>query len=307
MGGVRIIYSEKYTLPLGDHVFPAGKYRSTRDRLVEQALCAPGSFVAPPAAQDDEIALVHTREYIDKLRHGGFSRSEILQMEVPYSRELAEAFWIATGGTIEACRQALVHGCAITLCGGFHHAFPDHGEGFCLVNDVAVAVRALQRSGEIRTAMTVDCDVHQGNGTAHIFRDDPSVFTLSVHQLWNYPLVKPPSDLDIDLEDRTGDAEYLLRLSRGLDEALGTLRPDLLIYLAGADPYEEDQLGGLAVTLGGLEARDRLVFEKARALTIPIAVTLAGGYARRVGDTVTIHVNTVKAALESFACPSHPP
>ena len=297
---MQVFYSDKYSLPLGEHVFPAAKYRLTKQRLLEQAICAEADFVEPARALDEEIALVHTLEYIDKLKHGRFSDAEFTRMEVPYSAALVEAFRVAAGGTIAACRQALRGSCAVTLCGGFHHAFPDHGEGFCLINDVAVAIRTLQRSDVMRRALTVDCDVHHGNGTAEVFRQDPSVFTLSIHQRDNYPYIKPPSDIDIHLEDRTCDETYLLRLGQGLASALGAFRPDLIVYLAGADPYEQDQLGGLALTMEGLRRRDRLVFETARNAGIPVAVTLAGGYARKVDDTIAIHVNTVRTAKEIF-------
>lgn len=297
---MQVFYSDKYSLPLGEHVFPAAKYRLTKQRLLEQAICAEADFVEPGRALDEEIALVHTPEYIDKLKHGRFSDAEFTRMEVPYSAALVEAFRVAAGGTIAACRQALRGSCAVTLCGGFHHAFPDHGEGFCLINDVAVAIRTLQRSDVMRRALTVDCDVHHGNGTAEVFRQDPSVFTLSIHQRDNYPYIKPPSDIDIHLEDRTCDETYLLRLGQGLASALGAFRPDLIVYLAGADPYEQDQLGGLALTMEGLRRRDRLVFETARNAGIPVAVTLAGGYARKVDDTIAIHVNTVRTAKEIF-------
>lgn len=297
---MQVFYSDKYSLPLGEHVFPAAKYRLTKQRLLEQAICAEADFVEPGRALDEEIALVHTLEYIDKLKHGRFSDAELTRMEVPYSAALVEAFRVAAGGTIAACRQALRGSCAVTLCGGFHHAFPDHGEGFCLINDVAVAIRTLQRSDLMRRALTVDCDVHHGNGTAEVFRQDPSVFTLSIHQRDNYPYIKPPSDIDIHLEDRTCDETYLLRLGQGLASALGAFRPDLIVYLAGADPYEQDQLGGLALTMEGLRRRDRLVFETARNAGIPVAVTLAGGYARKVDDTIAIHVNTVRTAKEIF-------
>lgn len=297
---MQVFYSDKYSLPLGEHVFPAAKYRLTKQRLLEQAICAEADFVEPARALDEEIALVHTPEYIDKLKHGRFSDAELTRMEVPYSAALVEAFRVAAGGTIAACRQALRGSCAVTLCGGFHHAFPDHGEGFCLINDVAIAIRTLQRSDVMRRALTVDCDVHHGNGTAEVFRQDPSVFTLSIHQRDNYPYIKPPSDIDIHLEDRTCDETYLLRLGQGLASALGAFRPDLIVYLAGADPYEQDQLGGLALTMEGLRRRDRLVFETARNAGIPVAVTLAGGYARKVDDTIAIHVNTVRTAKEIF-------
>lgn len=300
MPGIRIFFSDEYSLPLGDHIFPSSKYRLTRKRLLERSVCVEADFLEPRRAQDEEIALVHTREYIDKLKHGRFSGAELARMEVPFSGALVEAFRVAAGGTIAACRQALQDSCAVTLCGGFHHAFPDHGEGFCLINDVAVAIRTLQHSGLIRTAMTVDCDVHHGNGTAEIFRTDPSVFTFSIHQRDNYPYIKPPSDIDIHLEDGTHDEAYLLRLRQGLASALAGFRADLIVYLAGADPYSQDQLGGLSLTIEGLERRDRLVFETARTARIPIAVTLAGGYARRVDDTIAIHANTIRAAQEVF-------
>ena len=300
MSGILIFYSDRYCLPLGEHIFPAAKYRLTRERLLRESVCTEADFADPAPAEDSEIALVHTPEYIDKLRHGRFSGAELARMEVPYSAALVDAFRVATGGTIAACRQALRDRCSVTLCGGFHHAFPDHGEGFCLINDVAVAIRTLQSSGRICTAMIVDCDVHHGNGTAAVFGHDSSVFTLSIHQLENYPYIKPPSDIDIDLEDGTNDETYLLRLNRGFTSALGGFSPDLIVYLAGADAYEQDQLGGLALTISGLQRRDQLVLETAREAGIPIAVTLAGGYARRVDDTVSIHANTVRTALKIF-------
>ncbi|MBZ5553545.1 MAG: histone deacetylase [Acidobacteriia bacterium] len=295
-----IIYSDRYDLNLGDHVFPTVKYRKTKERVLADGLCSAPEMVSPPPADDEQVALVHSREYIRKLRKGKLSTGEILRMEVPYSREGVDAVWLSTGGTIAAARCALTEGISVNLGGGFHHAFPDHGEGFCMLNDVAVAIRALQKESVIRTAMTVDCDVHHGNGTAEIFHADPTVFTLSIHQLHNYPAIKPPSNLDIDLQDGTGDEEYLEKLSQGLDKSLGEFKPDFIVYLAGADPYRYDQLGGLSLTLQGLFRRDELVFRMAREKSIPVAVTLAGGYAYRVEDTVTIHTNTVRAAKDVF-------
>jgi acetoin utilization deacetylase AcuC-like enzyme len=219
-------------------------------------------------------------------------------MEVPYSPELIRAVWLCAGGSILAGRLAREAGACVNVGGGFHHAFPDHGEGFCVLHDVAIAIRCLQKDRTIERAMTVDCDVHQGNGTAYIFRRDPSVFTLSIHQANNYPYPKPPSSLDINLEDGADDEDYLGALQGGLDKALAEFQPNLILYLAGADPYSEDQLGGLRLTLEGLEKRDRLVFQKARAKNIPVAVTLAGGYARHVEDTVLIHINTIRVARE---------
>jgi acetoin utilization deacetylase AcuC-like enzyme len=203
---------------------------------------------------------------------------------------------LATGGTILAARLALEDGIGFHIGGGWHHAYADHGEGFCAINDIAVAIRRMQKDGRIERAMVVDADAHHGNGTAAIFENDPSVFTLSIHQFANYPHVKPPSKLDIHLEDGVGDDEYLRRLTQGCHEALEHFSPDLVIYVAGADPYRDDQLGGLNLTFGGLMARDQFVFGLMREKSIPVAVTLAGGYARHVEDTVTIHVNTVKAA-----------
>jgi acetoin utilization deacetylase AcuC-like enzyme len=297
---MKIVYSDGFHLQFGDHVFPSVKYRETRDRLIAEEICTPSDLIEPDPARDEDIRLVHTEEYVSKLQRGSLSLQEIIQLEVPYSKELVDAFWLGAGGTVEASRRALSDRVCLTLCGGFHHAFADHGEGFCLLNDVATAVRVLQNAGMIETAMTVDCDVHHGNGTAHIFRDDPSVFTLSIHQLNNYPVSKPPSNLDIHLEDRTRDEEYLDELAHGLDMSLDAFNPDLIVYLAGGDPYRYDQLGGLALTLEGLRRRDLFVLEAARKRKIPIAVTLAGGYALSLDDTVAIHVNTVRAALDVF-------
>ncbi len=248
-------------------------------------------------------------------------------MEIPYSPELVRAFWLAAGGSILAAEYALKDRVAINIGGGFHHAFPDHGEGFCMIHDVAVAIRRLQRDDKIRTAMTVDCDVHHGNGTAAIFAgtrtpSDPlpstsasrlnsppggmrhahggDVFTISLHQHNNYPVAKPPSSIDVDLPDGIGDDDYLAWLDNALSSGLRQFEPDLICYIAGADPYGEDQLGGLDLTLQGLKRRDELVFRVAKARNIPVMVTYAGGYADRVEDTVTIHCNTVIAAKEVF-------
>jgi len=298
---MKIIYSDGYHLQLGNHVFPSIKYKNTMERLIAEAVCTRSDLIEPAPARDEDIRLVHTGDYVGKLRKGTLSPKEIIQSEVPSSKELVDAFRLGTGGTIEACRRALTDGICITLCGGFHHAFPDHGEGFCLLNDVAIAIRVLKKSGLSETAMTVDCDVHHGNGTADIFKADPNVFTFSIHQMNNYPVTKPPSSLDIHLDDRTGDEEYLDELAHGLDKSLDSFSPDLIVYLAGGDPYRYDQLGGLGLTLEGLRRRDLLVFETARKKKIPIAVTLAGGYALSLDDTVAIHVNTVRAAIETFA------
>jgi acetoin utilization deacetylase AcuC-like enzyme len=285
-------------LNLGSHVFPSVKYRLTKEALLRDRIAAPGDFVEPPPASDDDIALVHHREYLRKLQTGKLSYLEVMRLEIPYSPELIRAVWLSAGGSILAGRLALEDGVAVNLGGGFHHAYPDHGEGFCVLNDFAIAIRRLQKDGRIERAMTVDCDVHQGNGTAAIFGGDHTVYTMSIHQENNYPYPKPPSSLDINLADAVEDEEYVRELTQGLDRALAEFTPDLIFYVAGADPYRDDQLGGLKLSLEGLEKRDRLVFEKARAKSIPVAVTLAGGYARRLEDTIQIHSNTIRVAKE---------
>ncbi len=297
----RLVYHEGYDLNLGDHVFPAQKYRLIRERVLEEGLAGEEDFVRPEPAPDEDVLLVHEAEWVRKLKTGTLSFEEVLRLEIPYSRQMVEAFWLAAGGTTLACRLALRDGLGFNIGGGFHHAFAGHGEGFCAINDIAVAVRRLLREGRIERALVADCDVHQGNGTAAIFAGDRRVFTLSIHQYNNYPAVKPPSDCDIHLADQTGDDEYLEKLREGYLSALETFRPNLVVYVAGADPYYQDQLGGLALTPAGLKARDRLVMEAALRRGAAVAVTLAGGYAFRLEDTVRIHVNTIVAAREAVA------
>ena len=331
----KLVYSDAYYLPIGQHVFPGEKYRRVHDRLIANGVADAADFLEPQPATDQDILLVHKPEYVQKLKTGTLSLREEMELEVPFSPELVKAFWLAAGGSILAAQQCLIDRVCLSIGGGFHHAFPDHGEGFCMIHDVAVAIRRLQRDDQIRTAMTVDCDVHQGNGTAAIFagaRTDsvplPSVssstlspggaktgsagtkmrgahagdvFTISLHQHNNYPPFKPPSSIDVDLPDGTGDDDYLAWLDNALSSGLRQFEPDMLCYIAGADPYREDQLGGLSLTIEGLKKRDELVFRVARARDIPVMVTYAGGYARNIKDTVTIHSNTVIAAKEVFA------
>ena len=325
----KLVYSDDYYLPIGAHVFPAEKYERIHKRLLETGVAEAADFVAPQPASDQDILLVHTPQYVQKLKAGTLSAREELEMEVPYSPELVRAFWLSAGGSILAASHALQDRVGFNIGGGFHHAFPDHGEGFCMIHDVAVAIRRLQRDDKISRAMTVDCDVHQGNGTAAIFAGmrvptaplpshgastlQPStpanmrhahagdVFTISLHQENNYPLWKPPSSIDVDLPDEIGDDDYLAWLDNALSSGLRQFEPELLCYIAGADPYKEDQLGGLSLTIDGLKRRDELVFRVARARDIPVMVTFAGGYAQKVEDTVTIHCNTVIAAKEVFA------
>ena len=321
----KLVYSDDYYLPIGAHVFPAQKYRLVHNRLLETGVANPSDFTAPQPATDQDILLVHTPQYVEKLKSGLLSGREELELEIPYSPELVKAFWLAAGGSILAAECALRDKVAVNIGGGFHHAFPDHGEGFCMVHDVAVAIRRMQRDEKISRAMTVDCDVHQGNGTAAIFagmripasslpsRSAPvmhapkirsahagEVFTISLHQEHNYPLWKPPSSIDVDLPDGTVDEDYLCWLDNALSSGLREFEPELICYIAGADPYCDDQLGGLSLSIEGLKRRDTLVFEAARSRDIPVMVTFAGGYAHRIEDTVTIHSNTVIAAKEIF-------
>lgn len=291
-----LVYHPRYDLNLGAHVFPSQKFRLIHDAVLAEHLATPEDFLTPEPASDSDVLQVHTAEYVNKLKTGSLSYLEKMRMEIPYSSELVEAVWLAAGGSILAGRRARSTGAAANIGGGFHHAFPDHGEGFCVLHDVAIAIRKLQSTKEISTAMVIDTDVHHGNGTAAIFAADPTVFTLSIHQENNYPMPKPPSTLDINLEDGVEDDEYLQLLERGVSEALQAFKPDLIFYIAGADPYEQDQLGGLRLTMGGLQKRDALVFRHAREHKIPFAIALAGGYARRVSDTVRIHINTLLAA-----------
>ena len=295
----KLIYDHRYDLNLGAHVFPSQKYRMIHDQLLAEGIAGPEDFLSPQPATDADILSVHSQEYFYKLKTGNLSYEEKLRMEVPYSKELIVACWLAAGGSILAGRRALEDGWAANVGGGFHHAYPDHGEGFCVIHDVAVAIRRLQYDGAIERAMVVDTDVHHGNGTAAIFGGDGSVFTLSIHQENNYPYPKPPSTIDINLPDGVGDDDYLAILEKHLHQAFHDFAPQILFYVGGADPYREDQLGGLALTMEGLAGRDALAFDYARRHKVPVAITLAGGYARRVSDTVRIHINTILAARDA--------
>jgi acetoin utilization deacetylase AcuC-like enzyme len=294
----RLVYSEHYDLNLGEHVFPSKKFKWLHDRFLWTRFAVNEDFVAPEPASDTEVLLAHDAEWVSKLRNGTLTYQDILRLEIPYSRQMVDAFWLAAGGSILAARHALAGRIGYNVGGGFHHGFAGHGEGFCAINDIAVAIRTLQREGAVQRAMVVDCDVHHGNGTAAIFAQDSSVFTLSIHQFNNYPSEKPPSKLDIHLADGIGDAEYLHRLGNGYRAALTIFQPQLLIYVAGADPYYDDQLGGLSLTFEGLMERDRLVIHTALTQNIPVAIVLAGGYAANVEETITIHANTAKVAKE---------
>ena len=294
----KVIYHPRYDLNLGPHIFPSQKFRLIYELLLRDKIAAAEDVEEPAPASDEDLLRVHTSEWVGKLKHGTLTASDVMKLEVPYSPELAEAVWLAAGGSILAGQLALRDGFACNLSGGFHHAHANHGEGFCAIHDVAVAIRSLQSQGRIKKAIVVDTDVHHGNGTAHIFRDDSSVFTLSIHQENNYPAYKPPSDLDLPLDDGVEDEEYLAALLPAVARVLNDFCPEIVFYVGGADPYVEDQLGGLNLSKSGLKARDKGVFFAARSRGIPVVTTLAGGYARRVEDTVRIHANTVVAAQE---------
>src|SRR5712664_1213254 len=301
----KLVYHERYDLNLGPHVFPSQKFRLIHEMLLREGIAIPQDFLRPNPATDEDILRVHTPDWVRKLKTGTLTASEVMLLEVPYSPELVEALWLAAGGSIFAGQSALRDGFGSNLSGGFHHAYPEHGEGFCAIHDVAVAIRKLQADGAVKKAMVVDTDVHHGNGTAAIFRNDPTMFTISIHQENNYPAHKPPSSIDLNMADRVEDEEYLEALAPSVKKAMDEFQPEILFYVGGADPYCEDQLGGLSLTKEGLKQRDRGVFEEARRRKIPVATVLAGGYARRVEDTVRIHVNTILAARDvALAFPS---
>ncbi len=290
------VYSQDYWMwPAGKHVFPVKKYRILHERLAARG-ARREDFLKPQPPPDKDLLLVHTPKYIQKLKTGGLSPAEVMTLELPFSTDLVKFAWLTVGGTILTAEEALRKGLAFHIGGGFHHAFPDHGEGFCLLNDVAVACLKLKVQGRIGKAMIVDCDLHHGNGTAAIFAKEKFVFTFSIHQMDVYPAEKPPGTVDIGLWAGDGDQEYLAALNSYIPRIYLDFAPDIIFYLAGADPYQDDQLGGLKLTKEGLKERDRLIMENARRLRIPVAVVLAGGYASELDDVVDIHLNTAVAA-----------
>jgi len=302
---LNVVYSARYRIDIGPHVFPTQKYSLIHARLLETGVIQPQDCVEPEPASWDELALVHTPEYLHKMRDGAMTPEDVAQLELPWSTEMVEGFRLMVGGTIQAARIACgldefgiqTSEFGLHIGGGFHHAFPSHGEGFCPFNDVAVAARVLQSRGLERVAI-VDLDVHHGNGTAFAFESDPRVFTFSMHQQHNYPMWKPRGSLDIGLADGAHDATFIRELERALPAVLAHA-PECIFYLAGADPYEDDQLGGLRLTKEGLRRRDRMVIDAARSAGVPLVIVLAGGYARHVEDTVAIHVATIEEAARS--------
>ncbi|MCU1383833.1 MAG: histone deacetylase superfamily [Acidobacteria bacterium] len=302
---MKVVYAARYQIDIGPHVFPTRKYSLILQSLLDAGVIQPSDCLEPDPAGWDDLALVHTSEYLTKMRHGAMSAEDTAQLELPWSIEMVEGFRLMVGGTITAARIAcgldefsIRHSeFGIHLGGGLHHAFPNHGEGFCPFNDVAVAARVLQARGIERIAI-VDLDVHHGNGTAFTFESDPRVFTFSMHQQHNYPMWKPRGSLDIGLSDGAHDATFLSELARALPRVMAHA-PQCVFYLAGADPYEDDQLGGLRLTRAGLRERDRMVIAAVRAAGVPLVITLAGGYARHVEDTVAIHAATIEEAVTS--------
>ena len=291
------VYSDGYYADIGAHIFPVKKYRLVCQRLRESRILGE-TLVEPEPASEADLLLAHDKSYVEDLMRAR-STPRILSSELPISEEIIRAFLLSSGGTVRACTEALERGCAVNLGGGFHHAFPDHAEGFCYINDMAVAIRKLQEQKKGIKVAVIDCDLHQGNGTAYIFRDDQSVYTFSMHQRDLYP-PKQDSSWDIHLPNGVGDEEYLAHLERAVPAIMEKFKPDFVLYQAGADPYEGDQLGDLKLTIEGLRRRDDLVFAECKKHVVPVAVFLGGGYAINTHDTVTIHVNTCLAALDCF-------
>jgi acetoin utilization deacetylase AcuC-like enzyme len=289
--------SAKYTFPLPDgHRFPIAKYSLLRERVLAEGIVPPDAMHDPARVSRDDLLLVHTADYVDRFTGGRLNADEERRLGFPWSESLVERSYRAAGGTSEAARYAVTHGIAMNLAGGTHHAFPDHGEGFCVFTDVAIAIRALQRDRAIERALVVDLDVHQGNGTHAVFAGDDRVFTFSMHGDRNYPFRKVAGSLDIDLHDRMGDDEYLNLLVNALPAAVARSHADLVVYLAGADPHENDRLGRLSLTFDGLARRDSFVIEQCREVGLPVVVTIAGGYGKWIDESVQVHVNTARIA-----------
>jgi acetoin utilization deacetylase AcuC-like enzyme len=296
---LKVFYTDHFVLPLPpEHRFPMQKYALLRQRVAESGLIAPENMHVPRAASNTEILRAHNFDYLHRVQNGLLTPQEIRRIGFPWSPAMVERSRRSSGATIEACRAALGEGFAANLAGGTHHAFSDSGQGFCVFNDAAIAARAMQAEGRVRRVVIIDCDVHQGNGTAAILADDPTIFTFSIHGAKNFPFHKEQSDLDVELEDGTEDAAYLAALEQGLALALKRAQADIAIYLAGADPFSGDRLGRLALTKAGLAARDRLVFDTCQAAGLPVAIAMAGGYAPQVEDIVDIHFQTIHEAAE---------
>lgn len=298
---MKVYYCDHVGFPLPDgHLFPAQKYALLREAVIRTKLVDVQDLLVPQPATDEQILRAHEADYLQKLREGRLTPKEVRRIGLPWSPQLLKRARCSVGGTIEACYTALGERIAVNLGGGTHHAFRDHGQGYCLLNDVVIAARAMQAEGRARRVLVLDCDVHQGNGTAALTASDPTIFTFSIHSHSNFPLRKVSSDLDIALEDGTDDTQYLAALREGLERSLALAEADLAIYLAGADPHRRDRLGHLALTKAGLAERDRFVFDSLCQAGLPVAAVLAGGYGHRVQDTVDIHLNTVCNAVQAY-------
>jgi acetoin utilization deacetylase AcuC-like enzyme len=298
---MNIFYTDRFVLPLPPgHRFPMRKYSDLRERVAAAPWAPEVVLDEPEAADDDTLSLAHCPGYVSRVVSGALDAREIRAIGFPWSAEMVERSRRSAGATIAACRAALSSGCGVNLAGGTHHAFRDRGEGYCVFNDAAVALLALKRDGMLERAAVVDCDVHQGNGTASILANEPTLFTFSIHGEKNFPFRKERSDLDIELPDGTGDEPYLTALDHGLARTFIDARPEMVVYLAGADPFRDDRLGRLALSKSGLAERDRRVFDACDRAGVPIAIAMAGGYARDVADTVDIHYATVEAAARRY-------
>jgi acetoin utilization deacetylase AcuC-like enzyme len=296
---MNVFYSDHFVLPLPEgHRFPMVKYSMLRERVERDGICGPGELSTPRAVTDQEILRAHDLDYLNRVVSGTLTQKEIRRIGFPWSQKMVERSRRASGGTLSACLAALDEGFAANLAGGTHHAFSDKGEGYCVFNDSAIAARAVQAAGLAERVVVIDTDVHQGNGTAAILTGDPKVFTFSIHGAKNFPFNKEESDLDAPLPDGAGDTVFLATLERCLQVALDAADADLAIYLAGADPFEKDRLGRLSVTKAGLAERDRIVLETCKERAIPVAITMAGGYARKVQDTVDVHFQSIRRAAE---------
>lgn len=297
---MRVFYTPRYYADIGEgHVFPIRKFELVRDRLLQEGTLRPRDLVEPMPAPIADVRLVHTEDYVTRLRAGTLTPRELRRLGLPWSKALVRRSFLAAGGTMAAARWALEARVGSNLAGGTHHAFAERGEGFCVLNDVAIAIRVLRRDRQITRAAIIDCDVHQGNGTATIFANDADVFTFSMHGAKNYPLLKARSTLDVELPDGTGDDEYLQTLSEHLPRVLAH-QPEIVFYLGGADPYAGDKLGRLSLSIEGLRARDELVLAECRARPVPVVTVMSGGYAAEINDTVEIHCNTIRAVRTIF-------
>lgn len=300
MNDYRLFYSPNYYADIGeDHIFPIKKFKLARDILLREGTLLPTEIFEPKPAEIEDVKLIHTEDYVTRLINGTLTKSEVRRLGLPWSESLVRRSFLAVSGTINAGKSALKNKVSSNLAGGTHHAFADRGEGFCVLNDVAIAIRVLQRDSDAQRFLIIDCDVHQGNGTAFIFKDDEEVFTFSMHGAKNFPLHKEISNLDIELADGTGDAEYHEILTEALHRIIGH-NPDLIFYLGGADPYEKDKLGRLSLTMEGLMKRDKIVLDFAKAEDVPIVTVMSGGYAKDINDTVEIHCNTIRAVKKVF-------